>query len=108
MQVHPLELRVRDHLRVLVQNPVLTNDLVVRDDVANRLALKFRREEREEGEEQEEPGEDETEVDPSVRVVQDRRAKSPGEVETEHSREDGDQEHSDPDLPCYEPRRSRD
>src|SRR5207244_3155919 len=43
MQVDPLELRVGDHLRVLVQDPVLANALVVRDDVPNRLALKFRR-----------------------------------------------------------------
>src|SRR5437016_12137697 len=88
MQVYPLELRVGDHLRVLVQDPVLANDLVVRDDVANRLALKFRREEREEGEEQEEPGEDEAEIDPRDRIVQDARTEEPGDVETEYTGED--------------------
>src|SRR5437870_13744157 len=87
MQVYALELRVRDHLRVLVQDPVLANDLVVRDDVANRLALEFCREEREEGEEQEEPGEDEAEIDPRDCIVQDGRTEEPGDVETEDARQ---------------------
>src|SRR6266487_4311805 len=41
MEVHPLELGVRDHDGVLVQDAVLADDLVTRDDVSRRLPLEL-------------------------------------------------------------------
>src|SRR6266571_3526573 len=108
MQVDAFELGVRNHLRVLVQDPVLSNDLVVRDDVANRLALELRREEREEGEEQEEAGEDEAQIDSRDRVVQGGRPEEPGHVETEDARQDEGQEHGAPEAQRNETCGSRD
>src|SRR5712691_1752511 len=107
MQVDAFELGVRNHLRVLVQDPVLSNDLVVCDDVSDRLALELRREERQDREEKEEPGQDEAEIDPGDRVVQEGRGEQPGDVETEDARENQGQEHRGPVAQGNEPRRSR-
>src|SRR2546426_11860157 len=52
VKVHALELRVWDHFGILVEDPILADDLVVRDVVPCRPALQLGWHERKEREEQ--------------------------------------------------------
>src|SRR5207247_2179030 len=107
MEVHSLELGVRDHLGVLVQDPVLANDLVVRDDVPRRLPLQLGREKGEEREEDEETREDRAQLDARDRGIREGRREPARDAEAEDRREDEGQHQRAPISQGDQPRRSR-
>src|SRR5712692_8105116 len=106
VEVHALELRVGDHLRVLAQDPILADHLVIRDDVARRFALELRREEGQESEEHEQPGEDRAQIDASEVGVRKGRSEAPRQLQTEDGREDQGDEHGRPIAERNQSRRS--